>query len=108
MIAATIRNNFKAAEGLTAADIRTMIATLQRELAKVARGRRRRPAGRSSSWQPDQTLRLCLLVFRAGPRTETIAIDTTNIKDKTELWPGFGRCISLTERPRRPSRYNPG
>ena len=33
MIAATIRNNFKAAEGLTAADIRTMIATLQRELA---------------------------------------------------------------------------
>ena len=33
MIAATIRNNFKAAEGLTAADIRTMIATLQAELA---------------------------------------------------------------------------
>lgn len=33
MIAATIRNNFKAAEALTAADIRQMIATLQRELA---------------------------------------------------------------------------
>jgi integrase len=33
MIAATIRNNFKAEEGLTAADIRQMIATLQRELA---------------------------------------------------------------------------
>jgi integrase len=33
MIAATIRNSYRAPEALTAADIRTMIATLQRELA---------------------------------------------------------------------------
>ena len=35
MIAATIRLNFKAAEDLTAADIRQMIATLQAELVRV-------------------------------------------------------------------------